>query len=65
MSITDLEGREITVTDLHAAIKQAKIFKCMAYVEQTPAAIAATKERQNYWTDFYQKLLQLRSRSNH
>lgn len=61
MKITDTTGREITVTNLPAAISEAEFFKDLGYEEQTPEAIAATKERQAYWTDLHNKLLQLQS----
>lgn len=58
MKITDLNGQEITVTDLDKAIEQAELFKDMHHVPPVPS----DKERQQYWTDIYNKLLELKSK---
>lgn len=65
MKIMDLKGREMEVTNLPAALGEAEFYMGLAYEQQTPQAIAASKERQLYWTDIYQKLLQLQSDDNH
>jgi len=56
MKITDLNGQEITVTDLKAAIAQAAAYK--EYQHEPPVPIA-DKRQQAYWTDIYNKLIQL------
>lgn len=61
MKITDLNGFEITVTDLDKAIEQAELFKDMHHVPPVPY----DKVRQKYWTDIYKKLLELKSKLNH
>ncbi len=53
MTVTDLYGVKIRVTDLPAAIRQAKEFKGYTCVDHP------MPERQKYWTDLYQKLLEL------
>jgi len=60
MKITDLNGQEITVTDLKAAIVQAKMFK--AYRHEPPEPIADNRQ-QVYWTDIYNKLIALQNKS--
>ena len=47
MKITDLNGFEITVTDLDKAIEQAELFKDMHHAPPVPY----DKVRQKYWTD--------------
>jgi hypothetical protein len=61
MKITDLNGQEKTVTDLDKAIAQAELFKDMHHVPPVPY----DKERQQYWTDIYNKLLELKSKLDH
>ncbi|MDR6919541.1 3-isopropylmalate dehydratase [Chryseobacterium sp. 2987] len=61
MKITDLNGFEITVTDLDKAIEQAELFKDLHHVPPVPY----DKVRQKYWTDVYNKLLQLKSKPDH
>ncbi|RKT01764.1 3-isopropylmalate dehydratase [Chryseobacterium defluvii] len=56
MKITDLNGLEITVTNINKAITQAENFKDMHHIPPVPA----DKERQKYWTDIYNKLLELK-----
>ncbi|WP_454045045.1 3-isopropylmalate dehydratase [Chryseobacterium sp. Marseille-Q8038] len=58
MKITDLNGLEITVTDLDKAIEQAELFKDMHHVPPVPS----DKERQAYWNDIYKKFLELKSK---
>lgn len=60
MKITDLKGLPIEVTDLDKAIEQAGYFKDAHHVPP----VASDKERQAYWRDIYQKLLQLKSKEN-
>lgn len=61
MKITDLNGLEITVTDLGKAIKQADLFKDFRHFPQVPYDTV----RQQYWTDVYNKLLELKSKLDH
>lgn len=58
MKIKDLNGRELIVTDLDKAIQQADNFKDLHHVPPVPY----DKVRQKYWTDVYNKLLQLKSK---
>lgn len=58
MKITDLKGLKIEVTDLDKAIEQAEYFKDLYHVPP----VESDKERQVYWRDIYQKLLQLKSK---
>jgi len=58
--ITDLNGLQIKVTDLNEAIKEAEYFKDAHHVPP----VKSDKERQAYWQDVYQKLLQLKSKEN-
>lgn len=59
MKITDLNGQEITVTDLNAAIAQAADFKDCRH--DPPEPIADSRQ-QTYWTDIYHKLIQLQKK---
>ncbi|REC79455.1 3-isopropylmalate dehydratase [Chryseobacterium elymi] len=61
MKIIDLNGQEITVTDLDKAIEQAELFKDMHHVPPVPY----DKVRQVYWNDIYKKLLELKSKLDH
>ncbi len=60
MKITDLQGLQIEVTDLDKAIEQAEYFKDLHHVPP----VESDKERQAYWRDIHQKLLQLKSKEN-
>jgi hypothetical protein len=62
MRIIDVTGKEIAVSNLPAAIEEAAFFMGIAYAEQTPEAIAASNEQQSYWSDIYQKLLELQAK---
>lgn len=61
MKITDLNGQEIKVTDLIAAIRQAETFKDYHHEPPRPEM---DKSRQAYWTDIYNKLLNLQTQLN-
>ena len=50
--ITDINNREIEVTDLAAALRKAEIFK-ECYDESLPVL---SKSLQKYWTHMYNKL---------
>ena len=53
MKITDLDGKEITITDLSLAIMQADDFRHYRVEKLTSYQLHLYK----YWEDFYQKLL--------
>jgi hypothetical protein len=55
MKITDLDGKEITVTDLPMAILQADDYRHYRVSEPTGHDLYLYK----YWEDIYQKLLLL------
>ncbi len=57
MQITDLNGDVITITDLTTAIEQAKNF--MEYRHKNKAFKTLDEQLRCYWTDMYNKLLQL------
>ena len=56
MKITDLNGEEITVTDLNKAIAQADSFRGLRH--QDPAHENRDKYLHAYWHDVYEKLQQ-------
>lgn len=60
MKITDINGCEITVTDLDQAIEKAEYFKDCEHIPPVPS----DKERQAYWRDMYNKLIALKNKSN-
>jgi hypothetical protein len=55
MTITDLNGKEITVTDLRLAILQADDYRHYRVNEPSEYQLYLYK----YWEDVYQKLLLL------
>lgn len=57
MKITDINGQAIEVTDLNAAIEQAAGYKDCHHEPPEPVADC---RQQAYWTDIYEKLIQLR-----
>ena len=57
MKVTDMHGQAIEVTDLNAAIEQAAGYKDSHH--DPPKPIADSRQ-QAYWTDIYEKLIQLR-----
>jgi hypothetical protein len=59
MKITDLDGKEIKVTDLDLALLQADDYR--HYELSDPAAAEMNKRLKAYWEDVYQKLLALKS----
>lgn len=61
MKINDLNGNEITVTDISQALAQTDMFMGLAHVNPSPEQAASDKERKTYWTDLHHKLLQLQS----
>jgi len=60
MKITDLDGREIVVTDLALAILQADDYRHYRVIQPTPHDL----QLYDYWEDFYQKLLLLDKEQN-
>ena len=61
MSITDLNGNNIEVTDLGEAIKQAAFFKDFCSEPYKPVADERVRA---YWKDIYEKLLALQDRQS-
>lgn len=59
MTITDLNGFPIEVTDLEKAIEQAEYFKDCEHVPPMPS----DRERQKYWGDMYVKLLEAKAKT--
>lgn len=57
MKITDLEGREIEVTDLQLALLQADDYRHYRVANPSEHHLYVYK----YWEDIYQKLLILES----
>lgn len=57
MTIIDLNGCFIQVTDLDFAIEQTEYFKDAHHIPPVPY----DKIRQAYWTDMHNKLLDLKS----
>jgi len=55
MKITDLDGKDIEVTDLALAILQADDYRHYRATKPTPHDF----HLYDYWEDFYQKLLLL------
>ncbi len=58
MKIKDLDGEEITVSDLDLAIMQADDYRHITTID--PEQLAFAIQRQAYWEDIYQKLLNLK-----
>ena len=59
MTITDIEGEVIEVTNLHDAIEQATLF---TNIKHTDKAFAKTdKYLKSYWSDILKKLKTLRN----
>ncbi len=59
MKITDRNGQEIEVTDLAAAIEQARCFRDFHHVPPNPVT---DKKRQIYWRDIHSKLIGLQNK---
>lgn len=55
--VTDLNGKQLLVTDLDKAIQQAAAFK--EYRHEPP--VKSDKERQQYWADLHSKLCLLKT----
>ena len=58
MHVIDLDNQEIKVTDIDRSIDQAAMF--MEYWHEDPHFSDADKQRQKYWTDLHQKLVDLK-----
>lgn len=61
LNIVDLNGRVLIVTDIDEAIEQAENFKDMHHVPLVPT----DREKQEYWNDVYNKLLELKLTLDH
>ena len=61
MEINDLYGKPIAISDLNAAIKQARLRKGYRHENPNEAQQIVDLERQKYWTDVYLKLKELKS----
>lgn len=59
MTVTDIDGKTITVTHLKAAIKEAGQY--IGYSHINPEFREFDKKRKAYWSDLHKKLLQLQS----
>lgn len=62
MTVTDLYGKELFITDLQKAINQAEKFKEYRHADNTYQNI--DKERSAYWSDLYNKLCELKNQIN-
>ena len=60
LTFIDLHGMEIQVVDLDDAIRQADSFRGAHHVPPVPSDI----DRQAYWSDVYQKLLELKRKED-
>ena len=58
--IIDLDGRKKEVTDHDKAIEQAENIKDMHHIPP----VESDMERQKYWHDIYEKLIQLKTTEN-
>jgi hypothetical protein len=61
MKVTDRNGVALKVTDLEKAIRQAHDFKDRHHIPP----LAGDEERQDYWSDLHQKLLNLKKEKDH
>lgn len=59
LKITDIDGKEIEITDLDLALMQADDFR--HYRHTDPSRAAAGERLRAYWEDLYQKLLKLKT----
>lgn len=57
MHITDLNGKQINITNLHAAIDQANIF--IGYFESDDRFRDFEESQKEYWRDILHKLQDL------
>lgn len=62
MTITDLNGCAIKITDLDKAVKQAKQFKDYSHADKGFEEF--DKFRNAYWTDICNKLLALQQKTD-
>ncbi|MFX1707183.1 hypothetical protein PV783_24660 [Chitinophaga sp. CC14] len=62
MQITDIHNNIIEISDLDQAIHQAALYK--EYRHDDPAFSDSDHQRQEYWTDLYRKLLDLKNLQN-
>lgn len=62
MTIQDLNGHPIEITDLEDAIKQSGLFKDFTRADKSYSE--RDNRLQAYWTDMYNKLVKLNSTIN-
>ena len=62
MTVTDLYGTELTVTDLEKAIANTALYKGFKHRNATAAQSVTDNELRAYWTDMHEKLLQLQTK---
>jgi len=60
MQIKDINDHPLTITDLKKAIRQAKLFKDLRHVD--PGFLELDKSLKMYWTDIYNKLIELKNK---
>lgn len=62
MHITDLNGKQLQVTDLGKAIEQAESFACIERGSESDFYVDKEKDIRlsDYWKDVHQKLLKLK-----
>nr|WP_199156510.1 hypothetical protein [Pedobacter sp. ASV2] len=60
MTIQDINGQKMTVTNLEKAIEQARDFKDLTHDPPIPT----DADQQAYWQDIYEKLLMLKAQTH-
>lgn len=61
MSIVDIEGKKITVTDLDKAITDAEQFTKYRHTDKTYAKL--DERNFKYWNDIHNKLIDLKNKA--
>jgi hypothetical protein len=62
MKVIDINGNELTVTDLNKAIEQANMFQGFKHEDKRFEKFDDQQNR--YWSDLYQKLLELKKKDD-
>ncbi len=60
LTVKDLEGRELTVTNLEAALAQANEYATYRYVDPTPEQARQEMYLSKYYWDLHGKLMRIR-----